>query len=304
MEDKQKQSVTTGEDWRTNPACWSADAAASPRSGDCPPWTCSAGRSASCASCANAICGSSGNGRSRNGSGRRRNAPSGSGTPASTAAPSSGTAPSPRTTGAPRASRSCASRYAESFDPSDPGGLLLWGGCGHWQDLHGLLHRQRRHRPRLLRLPDRHCGHRLADGILLRGPPRQSRPHPESRPAAHRGPWRGTLAPNTCWAIVYNVIDGRYRSGKPMVITTNIPLKDIYQPSASSPWQRIFDRITERCYPIEFTGASRPPLQGRAHAPLHGGTAGHPGKRLNPALNRRLPASFLGRQPPSFRVLR
>ena len=56
---------------------------------------------------------------------------------------------------------------------------------------------------------------------------------------------------------VYNVIDGRYRSGKPMVITTNIPLKDIYQPSASSPWQRIFDRITERCYPIEFTGASR-----------------------------------------------
>lgn len=56
---------------------------------------------------------------------------------------------------------------------------------------------------------------------------------------------------------VYNVIDGRYRSGKPMVITTNIPLKDIYQPSDSSPWQRIFDRITERCYPIEFTGASR-----------------------------------------------
>ena len=56
---------------------------------------------------------------------------------------------------------------------------------------------------------------------------------------------------------VYNVIDGRYRSGRPIVITTNIPLKDIYQPPASSPWQRIFDRITERCYPIEFTGTSR-----------------------------------------------
>ena len=57
--------------------------------------------------------------------------------------------------------------------------------------------------------------------------------------------------------MVYTVIDGRYKSGKPMVITTNIQLADIYHPQETSPWCRIFDRITERCYPIEFTEASR-----------------------------------------------
>ena len=56
---------------------------------------------------------------------------------------------------------------------------------------------------------------------------------------------------------VYTLIDGRYKAGKPMVITTNIPLHEISHAPKSSPWSRIYDRILERCYPVEFKGTSR-----------------------------------------------
>lgn len=56
---------------------------------------------------------------------------------------------------------------------------------------------------------------------------------------------------------VYNVIDGRYKSGKPMVITTNFSLQEMSSCERGNPWNRIFDRILERCYPVEFTGPSR-----------------------------------------------
>ena len=55
---------------------------------------------------------------------------------------------------------------------------------------------------------------------------------------------------------VYAIIDGRYKSGKPMVITTNLdPAR--FNDSSDESWNRIFDRILERCYPIEFTGDNR-----------------------------------------------
>lgn len=147
-------------------------------------------------------------------------------------------------------------RYAETFDPTDSGGLLLWGGVGtgktfmascianavidlgytaYQTDIAGIaniMESSFEHRRANL---DRILNHDL---LLIED-----------------------LGAERCTEYmlgnVYTVIDGRYRSGKPMVITTNISLKDIYQPSSSSPWCRIFDRITERCYPIEFTGASR-----------------------------------------------
>lgn len=55
---------------------------------------------------------------------------------------------------------------------------------------------------------------------------------------------------------VYNIIDSRYRAGLPMIITTNLSLKKITNPDDIEN-SRIYDRILERCFPLEVTGGSR-----------------------------------------------
>ncbi len=55
--------------------------------------------------------------------------------------------------------------------------------------------------------------------------------------------------------IVYNVIDSRYRVGKPMIVTTNLTLVEM-QDTPDIRYKRIYDRIFEVCYPLEFTGKS------------------------------------------------
>lgn len=55
--------------------------------------------------------------------------------------------------------------------------------------------------------------------------------------------------------IVYNVIDGRYRCGKPMIVTTNLTLSEM-QDTIDLRYKRIYDRIFEICYPLEFVGKS------------------------------------------------
>ena len=56
--------------------------------------------------------------------------------------------------------------------------------------------------------------------------------------------------------IVYNVIDSRYRSGKPLIITTNLSTDDFKHPDNVSK-QRIYSRINEMCVPIPVTGKDR-----------------------------------------------
>lgn len=56
--------------------------------------------------------------------------------------------------------------------------------------------------------------------------------------------------------IVFNIIDSRYRSGYPFIITTNLTADEIKKPQEVS-FARIYDRILERCFPVEVTGASR-----------------------------------------------
>lgn len=56
---------------------------------------------------------------------------------------------------------------------------------------------------------------------------------------------------------VYAVIDGRYRQGRPMVITTNLDEEKMSDYRTSGPWSRIFDRILEVCYPIKLAGSRR-----------------------------------------------
>lgn len=55
--------------------------------------------------------------------------------------------------------------------------------------------------------------------------------------------------------IVFNVVDARYRSGLPMIITTNLPIKAIKNPTTMQE-TRVYDRILEKCFPIEVKGVS------------------------------------------------
>lgn len=55
---------------------------------------------------------------------------------------------------------------------------------------------------------------------------------------------------------VFNIIDSRYRSGLPMIITSNLTMDRIKNPEGIVN-QRIYDRVLERCFPIEVSGASR-----------------------------------------------
>ena len=55
--------------------------------------------------------------------------------------------------------------------------------------------------------------------------------------------------------IVFNVVDARYRSGLPMIITTNLTMDAIKNPPNMAD-NRIYDRIIEKCFPIEVKGQS------------------------------------------------
>ena len=52
---------------------------------------------------------------------------------------------------------------------------------------------------------------------------------------------------------MFEVIDRRYRCGKPMIITTNLTLEQLRNPPDLA-HARIYERILERCAPILFSG--------------------------------------------------
>ena len=56
--------------------------------------------------------------------------------------------------------------------------------------------------------------------------------------------------------IVYNVIDGRYKAQKPLIVTTNTPLIEM-QKAQNMDYQRIYDRVLAMCVPIKIDGESR-----------------------------------------------
>lgn len=54
---------------------------------------------------------------------------------------------------------------------------------------------------------------------------------------------------------VFNIIDGRYVSRKPLIVTTNLSLNELKHPEGLVQ-QRIFDRVLEMCVPVCFDGES------------------------------------------------
>lgn len=58
------------------------------------------------------------------------------------------------------------------------------------------------------------------------------------------------------WEKVMNVIDSRYRAGLPLIVTTNLPMRDLSDPSDIRR-QRVFSRLREMCIFLEVNGMDR-----------------------------------------------
>lgn len=64
--------------------------------------------------------------------------------------------------------------------------------------------------------------------------------------------------------LVYAVIDGRVRSGKPMIVTTNVMMDELKKTDGIGVESaRIYDRILAHCIPIRFEGTNRRREQAR-----------------------------------------
>ena len=57
--------------------------------------------------------------------------------------------------------------------------------------------------------------------------------------------------------MIYSIIDTRYRSGLPMIVTTNIPWRELSRADVELAKKRIYSRILEMCIPIKVEGTDR-----------------------------------------------
>ena len=54
---------------------------------------------------------------------------------------------------------------------------------------------------------------------------------------------------------IHNIVDSRYRSRKPLIVTTNLTLDEIRHPQNTA-HARIYDRLLEMCVPVSCIGVS------------------------------------------------
>lgn len=56
--------------------------------------------------------------------------------------------------------------------------------------------------------------------------------------------------------LVYDIINARYSTGRPLIVTTNVPFEEIKEPQEIK-YKRIYDRVLEICHPIKMDGPSQ-----------------------------------------------
>ena len=56
--------------------------------------------------------------------------------------------------------------------------------------------------------------------------------------------------------LVTDIIDARYQTGRPLIVTTNVPFEEIKEPQDIK-YKRIYDRVLEICHPIRVDGPSQ-----------------------------------------------
>ena len=56
--------------------------------------------------------------------------------------------------------------------------------------------------------------------------------------------------------MIFNIIDSRYRSGKPLIVTSNLTQVELTAP-CSVDKKRIYSRLLEMCVPVEIKGSDR-----------------------------------------------
>lgn len=56
--------------------------------------------------------------------------------------------------------------------------------------------------------------------------------------------------------MIFNIIDSRYRSGKPLIVTSNLTQTELTAPKSVDK-ERIYSRLLEMCVPVEVKGADR-----------------------------------------------
>lgn len=143
-------------------------------------------------------------------------------------------------------------KYADAFDPETPFGLLLWGDVGTGKSFMSSAIANR--------VIDRGfaaCQMDIGQIARILESSFENRQKNLKRIFGYDllliedlGAQRST---SYMMEHVYTVIDGCYKAGVPMVITTNFSLGQITCPESGDLWERVFDRILERCYPIKFT---------------------------------------------------
>lgn len=56
--------------------------------------------------------------------------------------------------------------------------------------------------------------------------------------------------------MIFNIIDSRYRSGKPLIVTSNLTQAELTAPTSVDK-ERIYSRLLEMCVPVEVKGVDR-----------------------------------------------
>jgi len=73
--------------------------------------------------------------------------------------------------------------------------------------------------------------------------------------AAPSGRFRYALSAKSGTVLGNSIVDSRYRSRKPLIVTTNLTLDEIRHPQNTA-HARIYDRLLEMCVPISCIGVS------------------------------------------------